>query len=114
MAPPLISASRLVRRFGTVAALDGVDLAVDAGEVLLLLGANGAGKTTLIRLLAGLVRPHRGEVLIGGRIPARDLEARRRIGFLSHAAMLYEDLTPRENLAFTAALHQLDDPARSI
>lgn len=114
MLPVPISASRLVRRFGAVVALDQVDLEVHAGEVVLLLGANGAGKTTLVRTLAGLVRPHRGTVLMAGFDPARDVAARRQIGFLSHAAMLYEDLTPRENLGFTAALHQLDDPDRRI
>lgn len=104
-----ISATGLVRRFGAITALSGVDLTVTAGELVLLVGANGAGKTTLLRILAGLARPLRGAVLVAGRDLHADPEARRAVGFLSHSALLYEDLTPRENLAFAAALHRLHD-----
>lgn len=110
----LITATGLVRRFGSVTALDGVDLMVGAGELVLLVGANGAGKTTLLRILAGLTRPLRGTVQMAGRDLYADHEARRAVGFLSHSALLYEDLTPRENLAFTAALHQLNDSDTAI
>jgi heme exporter protein A len=110
----LVQASTLVRRFGAVTALGGVDLSVAPGELVLLLGANGAGKTTLLRILAGLTRPLRGTVMVAGRDLHADPDARRAVGFLSHSALLYEDLTPRENLAFAAALHQLDDPAATV
>ena len=110
----LVHASALVRRFGAVTALGGVDLSVSAGELVLLLGANGAGKTTLLRILAGLTRPLRGTVMVAGRDLHADPDARRAVGFLSHSALLYEDLTPRENLAFAAALHQLHDPASTV
>jgi heme exporter protein A len=112
--PPLISAASIVRRFGSVAALSGVDLEVAAGEAVLLLGANGAGKTTLLRVLAGLSRPNRGTVRIGGHDLLASAEARRQVGFVSHSALLYEDLTPRENLRFTASLHGLDDCASRV
>lgn len=111
---PLVSASGLVRRFGAVTALAGVDFAAPAGELVLLLGPNGAGKTTLLRALAGLVRPLRGTVRIAGRDLLRDPAARGAVGFLSHQTLLYEDLTPRENLRFAAALHGLDDAERRI
>ena len=87
---------------------------VRPGERVALLGANGAGKTTLLRILAGLTRPLRGTVLVGGRDLHADPEARRSVGFVSHSALLYEDLTPRENLAFTAALHHIHAPAAII
>ena len=112
--PPVIAASGLVRRFGAVTALAGVDFTVQAGELVLLLGPNGAGKTTLLRALAGLVRPLRGSVRIAGRDLHAEPDARRAVGFLSHQAMLYDDLTPRENLRFAAALHGLDAAERRI
>ncbi len=112
--PPVVVASGLVRRFGAVTALGGVDLAAGAGELVLLLGPNGAGKTTLLRAIAGLLRPLRGTVMVAGRDLNRDPSARRAVGFLSHHTLLYEDLTPRENLRFAAALHGLDDAERRI
>ncbi len=114
MPPSLISATGLVRRFGAVAALSGVDLEVNRGEAVLLLGANGAGKTTLLRILAGLTRPLRGSVRIDGRDLWADPDARAMIGFVSHSALLYEDLTPRENLRFAATLQRLDDAGTRV
>ncbi|MDZ4257923.1 MAG: heme ABC exporter ATP-binding protein CcmA [Gemmatimonadales bacterium] len=107
--PPLLQATSLVRRFGSVTALAGVSLTVDAGEVVLLLGPNGAGKTTLLRCLSGLARPLRGTVQLGGADVHADPSARAGFGFLSHNALVYEDLTPRENLRFAAALQGLHD-----
>jgi len=111
---PLVRATGLVRRFGLIRALDQLSLEVEAGELLLLLGANGAGKTTLLRALAGLVRPLRGRVEVAGRDVHADPGARGAVGFLSHHAMVYDDLTPRENLRFHAALHRLDGAEREI
>jgi heme exporter protein A len=110
----IITATGLTRRFGAVTALRGVDFTVAPGELVLLIGANGAGKTTLLRILAGLTRPFRGTVLVAGRDLHAEPEARRSVGFLSHSALVYEDLTPRENLAFAAALHRLDDSSARI
>ena len=105
----LVVARGLTRAFGHQRALRGVDLAVARGEALAVAGPNGAGKTTLLRLLAGLMRPTAGEVrLADGRSP-RDPDARRQVGFLSHQSLLYDDLTPLENLRFTAQLHGLAD-----
>ncbi|HSB54251.1 MAG TPA: ATP-binding cassette domain-containing protein, partial [Gemmatimonadales bacterium] len=92
--PPLVEARGLARRYGAVRALNGVDLTLRAGEVLLILGPNGAGKSTLLRSLAGLLRPTAGTVRIAGRTLTRDdPEARRPIGLLSHQSLLYDELT---------------------
>ena len=89
-------------RFGQLTAVDQVDLQVNSGEIVGLLGANGAGKTTLIRLLLGLLPASEGEVALFGAEPSR--ETRRRIGYLPQGLGLYDDLTPAENLEFSAAV----------
>jgi ABC-2 type transport system ATP-binding protein len=96
----LLSASGASRRFGSLLAVDGVDLEVRAGEVVGLVGANGAGKTTLIRMLLGLLHPSAGAVRLLGEPPSR--RSRARLGYLPQGLGLYEDLTVAENLAFTA------------
>jgi len=105
----------LVKRYGPLAALDGVDLRLEAGETVALLGANGAGKSTLLRLLATLTRPSAGTLRLFGR-PVESATAgllRRRLGFLSHHTFLYDHLTGRENLLFYARLYGLPDPAEA-
>jgi ABC-2 type transport system ATP-binding protein/ribosome-dependent ATPase len=90
------------RRFGDFTAVDGVSLRLGRGEVAGLLGANGAGKTTLIRLLLGLLATSGGQVLLFGEPPSR--ATLRRIGYVPQTLGLYDDLTPAENLAFSAAV----------
>lgn len=108
--PPRLEATGLERRFGSARAVRGVDLALAAGELLLVLGPNGAGKTTLLRMLAGLARPTAGTVRVDG-LPLRDDPAiRRAVGLISHQTLLYDDLTAAENLRFAAGLYGLPDP----
>ena len=108
----LLSAAGLERRFGARRALAGVDLALRAGDTLVVAGPNGAGKTTLVRILAGLTRPSAGTVtLLGRAVRAADPASRRPIGFLSHESLLYDDLSLQENLAFAARLHGAADPS---
>ncbi|MGH2427672.1 MAG: ABC transporter ATP-binding protein [Candidatus Limnocylindria bacterium] len=96
-----IEARDVRKRFGTVAALDGVNLRVPAGMVYGLLGPNGAGKTTLIRALVGLVKPESGELrVLGARMPRREVLAS--IGYMTQAAALYPDLRAEENVRFFA------------
>lgn len=105
-----IAARGLRRNFGRVTVLRDIDLILAPGEALAVAGPNGAGKTTLLRLLAGLLRPSAGEIVIHGRSLRGDHAARRSVGFLSHQSLLYDDLTILENLAFAARLYGLERP----
>ena len=107
----LLQATGLCRSFGDRVVLNGVDLTLAEGETIAVIGPNGIGKTTLLRILAGLLRPSAGEVLLDGRpVRTADPQSRAAIGLLSHRAMLYDDLTLQENLEFAARLHGLDAP----
>jgi len=97
--------------FGDFPALKQVDLRIEAGSVVALLGRNGAGKTTLLRILAGLSKPSRGAVRILGA-EAREQSTRRRIGVLGHSISIYDELSAFENLVMFGNLYGLSDSAR--
>jgi len=97
--------------FGDFPALKQVDLRIEAGSVVALLGRNGAGKTTLLRILAGLSKPSRGAVRILGA-EAREQSTRRRIGVLGHSISIYDELSAFENLVMFGNLYGLPDSAR--
>ena len=104
-----IVANQLTLRFGSELALDSVDLVLDAGEHLAVLGENGAGKTTLLRILATAMRPSSGQLEIFGLDATRERRRlRSRIGFVSHAPGLYPALSPTENLEFFCTLQGVD------
>ena len=104
-----IVAHELTQRFGSDLALDAVDLALDAGEHLAVLGENGAGKTTLLRILATAARPTSGRLEIFGLDAQRERKRlRARIGFVAHAPGLYPALTAAENLEFFCSLQDVD------
>jgi ABC-2 type transport system ATP-binding protein len=93
----------VTRTFDAVTALDGLDLRVEEGEVVGLLGHNGAGKTTTVRLLAGLLAPDRGTVRVAGRDPVTDGPAvRARLGVLPASPIVDARLTGAQNLGFAA------------
>jgi heme exporter protein A len=101
-----IAVRGLRRDYGDRVALVGVDLELGRGETLVVLGPNGAGKSTLLRVLATLLRPTAGEVVVlGCALPKETWKLRGRIGYLGHQPLLYQDLSGRENLRFHARLH---------
>ncbi len=107
--PLPILAHGLTKRYGELAAVDGLDLEVRPGEIFGLLGQNGAGKTTTILMLLGLTEPTRGWARVAGYDPTRrPLEVKRRVGYLPDAVGFYGNLTGRENLRYTARLNGLD------
>src|SRR3954468_2757046 len=103
---PAITVTGLVKSFGDVRALDGVDLDVPSGSVLGLLGPNGAGKTTTVRVLTTLLKPGAGSVLVTGLDVVRDAaELRGRIGLAGQYAAVDENLTGLENLVMVGRLY---------
>ncbi|MGH9474286.1 MAG: heme ABC exporter ATP-binding protein CcmA [Terriglobales bacterium] len=110
---PLVCCDQVSRLFGDRAVLRHVSFVAEGGALLALWGPNGAGKTTLLRILAGALRPSRGECRIGGA-EAASAAARRLTGFLSHDSLLHPALTVRENLRFYAALYALAAPEAAV
>lgn len=110
VARPVVRVENLEKSFGQRLGLAGVNLRLDAGQAVLLVGPNGCGKTTLLRVLATLSRPTRGRVLVGTQDvdnQPEPEETRRRIGYAAHHPLLYEDLSGRENLVLVGRAHGL-------
>jgi ABC-2 type transport system ATP-binding protein len=112
----VISAVALTRHFGSHAAVQDVTFEVSPSEIVALLGPNGAGKTTTMRMLAGLIAPTSGSVMIDGRTLTRSTgtRLRARIGFLTESPGLWDRLTVRENLSIYAGLYEVTRPAESV
>lgn len=113
----LVEARGLAKAFGLTPVLRDVDLDVLPGEVVAILGPNGAGKSTLLRILGCISRARAGRLALFGSDchPGRPtLDVLGRIGFLGHEAMVYEDLTPQQNLELFARLYRNARNARSV
>ncbi len=101
----MLRIEELHKSYGSVEALRGVDLEVEAGEIVALVGPNGAGKTSLVSIVAGLRRPDRGRVLVGGLDVGRHRqEVGRLLGLAPQELAIYPTLTVRENLVIYGEL----------
>ena len=108
MERPAVVAEGLIKHFGDIHALDGVDLVVPAGSVLGLLGPNGAGKTTAVRILTTILRPDAGRAeVLGVDVAAHPQQVRASIGLAGQFAAVDENLTGRENLILVGRLTHL-------
>ena len=106
----MIELINLVKRFGELTAVNGVDLTVQRGEFFVLLGPNAAGKTTTIKIMAGLMKPTSGAARIAGfDVQKEPLEARKRLAYVPDFPFLYEKLTPWEFFRFTGQLFQMTE-----
>lgn len=108
----MIKVSGLRKSYGSVDALNGIDLNVRMGEFLTLFGPNGAGKTTLLKVLSTIISPTSGKVIIDGLdLKEAHHDIRKKIGVISHKTFLYGDLTALENLLFYARMYDIGSPA---
>ena len=101
----VLEATNLVKHYGDFAALKGLNLSIDAGEVFCLLGANGAGKTTTIQLFLGFIEPTSGSAKIKElEVKDNPLETKRHLAYIPENVMLYPNLTGIENLSYFSTL----------
>jgi len=111
---PIIEIRGLTRRFGTLTAVDRLDLTVEKGEIFGLVGPDGAGKTTTLRVLCGLMDPSEGTAIVAGHDVMRDPQAvKDQIGYLAQRFGLYADLTVQENMDFYADLFDITGAERA-
>ncbi len=109
---PAIRARGLVRRYGALRVLRGLDLEIPRGACAAMFGPNGAGKSTLLNVLCGMLRPHDGSVEVLGQALPAGPDLRARLGIVGHDAMVYGDLSARENLEYYRRLYRLEDAER--
>ena len=115
MSEAAISLEKVWKYFGDFAAVRGVSFAIPHGSIVALLGRNGAGKTTLLRMMAGLLRPSKGDISLAGKQDANaDPRRSGAIGVVGHGEWIYEDLTARENLEFFAKLYAVRDIPQTV
>ncbi len=103
----MIKVDNLVKKYGEIAALDGVSFEMKEGEVVGILGPNGAGKTTLLRILVAFLKPNSGKITIDGldiNNPLMQQKIKSKIGYLPEHAPLYEDMTVTEYLTFVGKM----------
>lgn len=111
----MIAAVGIGKVFGQLRALDDINLYIDRGECVALIGANGAGKSTLLRILSGLTRATQGSATVAGySIEKQPNKVRSRIGFIGHHPLLYGDLSAEENLRFYAKMYGVPNAAQRI
>lgn len=110
---PIVSVDRLRKSYGKTVAVDGLSFTVQPGEIFGLLGPNGAGKSTTLAVMAGLMRPDRGDVWIGGYSIVRETQqAQRLMGVVPQGLALYEELSAAQNLNYFAKLRGIAKAVR--
>src|SRR5438445_1721770 len=106
----MIQLVQLVKRFGDLVAVGGINLTVPRGEFFAVLGPNAAGKTTTVRIIAGLIKPTSGSARVAGfDVQTQPLEARRRLAYVPDFPFLYDKLTPWEFFRFTGQIFQMEE-----
>jgi ABC-2 type transport system ATP-binding protein len=111
----MIKLINLTKNYGKLIAVNNINLEVSPGVIFGFLGPNGAGKTTTIKMMAGLLQPTNGSILIGGHDVQKDpLKAKFITGFIPDRPFLYEKLTATEFMHFVARLYEMDDAQKRI
>lgn len=111
----MIETRGITKMIGEKTILRGVNLHISEGESVAVLGTNGAGKSTWLKIVAGLLKPSTGEVLLNGSLRKKDdYSQQQKIGYLGHQSFLYEAFSPIENLHFFAKLYQMPSPDQRI
>jgi ribosome-dependent ATPase len=106
-----IEARELTMRFGDFVAVDHVSLSIRRGEIFGFLGSNGCGKTTTMKMLTGLLPASEGQAwLLGHEVNPKDIDTRKRVGYMSQAFSLYSELSVRQNLVLHARLFHVPEP----
>ncbi|WP_297521558.1 ABC transporter ATP-binding protein [Thermococcus sp.] len=106
----MIEVEKLVRRFGSTVAVDGISFRVDDGEIYGLLGPNGSGKSTTMRILAGILPPSSGTVIAGGiDVSQNPLRVKEITGYVPETPILYESLTPVEFFNFVGSVRRIPE-----
>jgi ABC-2 type transport system ATP-binding protein len=108
----MLQVKNLRKTYGGLVAVDDVSFTIEKGQLLGLLGPNGAGKTTTVSMIAGLVTPDRGDIMIGGKRLGGDTDPiKRKIGLVPQDLALYDELCPTDNLRFFGALYGMSGAA---
>ncbi len=111
----MIELRKLTKVFGHRVVLRGIDLTINEGDFVTLMGANGAGKTTMLHIIATLSKPTAGQVSINGyRLADSASELRRFIGLVSHKTLLYNNLTAEQNLRFYGRMYDIGNVSNRI
>ena len=111
----MIENKNISKLYGRFHALDNIDLTIGSNDFTAVLGRNGAGKTTMLKILATLLKPSGGEVLINGHNIRKDsYSVLRQMGMVSHQTYIYNDLTAKENLSFYSKFYEVPHAEKKI
>ncbi len=110
---PALELTKVSKDFGRIIALRNIDLTIQSGEFVSILGRNGAGKTTLLNIISGVSKPSSGLVELYGGDPA-DTENKSKLAVISHEVFLYNNLTATENLEYYASIYGVKDAEQRI